>query len=37
MDPLQLPVAPAVIPQIVEARPSLHDPVTDEDIANAQM
>ena len=37
MDPLQLPVSPAGIPQIVEAGPSLHDPVTDEDIANAQM
>ncbi len=37
MDPLQLPVAPSVIPQIDEAGPSLHDPVTDEDIANAQM
>ena len=33
MNLLQLPV----IPQIVEAGPSLHDPVTDEDIANAQM
>ena len=37
MDPLQLPVTPAMIPRIVEAGPSLHDPVTVEDIANAQM
>jgi len=37
MDSIQLPVVPAILHIMAEEGPTIHEPVNEDDIANAQM